>query len=268
MIETDLDVWKRLRRLAIRIYFGPRAGTNPRLRSLLRFLGLRGDQSGQRTEGRLKDYLFVLSALKDRRLYRRREIAPLRRVHMVVDTRDLGEGQDYRLLQAAELVGGLLLAMPGCRLSFTVWGAKSRYPTQVLGGEGQWPFLRRIVAAMGNIIADSKASAGALQRACAADEASHLVIVTPWVEPEHLRLLPVPFGGTCVLVRAKRSWLGRHAVGVSDPLLVLQPPDAAHARDEDRLAQLSLVCQQRRIELLELPGRDAVMEELEEILLK
>lgn len=170
--------------------------------------------------------------------------------------------------RAAELVGGLLLAMPGCRLSFTVWGSRSIYPTQLFGGEGHWPFLRRLVTAMSNIVADPRASAGALQRVCATGEPAYLVAVTPWVEPEHRRFLPVPYGGTCILVGAKRSWLGRHALGVSDPLLVLQPPDAAHARDEDRVAQLASVCEQRRIELIELPGRGEVLEELETILLK
>jgi hypothetical protein len=266
MREDDLALWQRLRALAVAIRLGPRAGTNPRLQGMLRFLNLRGTQAGQRSEGRLKDYLFVLSALKDRNVFRRREIAPLRRVHMVVDVRDLGESGGRRLLQATEFIGGVLLAMQGCRLSFTVWGERSLYPTQALSGEGQWPFLRRLVAAMDNLVSDPAASAGALQRAAATDEPAHLVMVTPWVEPENLRFLPTPFGGTCFLVGTRRSWLSRSAVGVTDPILVVQPPDAAEARDEDRVARLNHVCRQRRIELVQLSGRHGVLEELEDAL--
>ena len=254
MTHSDLDLWRRLRQLAIRVFLGPRAGANPRLRSLLRFLGAKGDQAGQRTEGRLRDYLFVLSVLKDRNLYRRREIAPVRRLHLVVDIRDGDEAGAARLLLAAEYVGGVLLAMPGAKLTLTAWGARAAYPTQSFGGEGQWPILRRLVRAMAAVRPDPAASVGALVRACATDEPAHLVLITPWIEPAFVKGLPAPFGGTCFLVAPAKSLFGGASVGTADPLLSHLPIAAAADRDAAREVELASACQHRRIDLVNVQG--------------
>jgi hypothetical protein len=265
MNSLDLDVWRRLRRLGLRLTLGPRAGTNPRLRGLLRFLALRGDQAGQRTEGRLRDYLFVLSALKDSTLYRRREIMPLRRLHMVVDIRDFLAGPSRRLLRGAELIGGVLLAMQGTRVSLSAWGARDAYPVQLFSGDAQWPWFCKVVAGMANLPIERWAPTGALQRAAVADEPAHVVLVTSWIEPPHIIGLQTPLGGSCFLVEPASSRFGPR-VGTADPLLSVQPASAADDRDADQYRALAHVCEQRRFDLHRLDGSGDLVDSLERAL--
>jgi hypothetical protein len=102
-------------------------------------------------------------------------------------------------------------------------------------------------------------------RAAATDEAAHLVIVTSWIEPSHIRGLPAAFGGTCFLVEPSRSFLRFFAVG-DDPALTVLPPDAACDRDADRLAALSKACDERRLDLLHLQSKGDMLEQLERLL--
>jgi hypothetical protein len=243
----------------MRLHLGPRAGRTSAFRSFQRFLAMHGDRAGLRGEGRLRDYLSITSAVKGEDVFRRREVSPLRRVHIVVDLRD---GLDPRLLRAAQLIGGMFLALPANVTSLAVWGARGFFPTQSLSGTGQWPWWCKLIAHAADLDVNAKASAGVLRRAAAADEPAFLVLVSGWIEVPAIAQLSAPFGGCCFLVDPKLPPWRRPSVDVRDVSSVMST-DAAEQERDLRVDVLRVACESKRIDLYRFPSNADLFEAME-----
>jgi hypothetical protein len=247
----------RLQRLAVRLDAGPRAGAFL-FRSRQRFAG-RAEPMGLHFRGRLRDYHFVLSALRERQTYRRKETSPQRAFTAVLDARWSGDrGAAGRLWEAAGLVCGVLLGMAGSVVSLTAFGTARPVPPTPFAGVGDWFALQRVLTAWGRIAPGPSAAVGALRQACQADESNHVVLISHYLPPAWLPSLGL--AGRCTLVLVEPP--GGAAVGLEDPGLSLGPAVGLALRVEDRYEELCRDAARAKLDVhvlrADLPPLDAL----------
>jgi len=263
MTARDRERWRRLRKLAFQIDLGTAPGM-AHFRALLRFRGP-GERMGLSDVGRLKDMNFVLSAIRERASFRRYEIAPRRLVTLVPDLRDLGDSvRDRRLIEAVELVGGVLLAMAATVVRLSPFGTRVLAPLEELDGAENWPRLRALVSAAADQPVDRLAGTGPLLRACAAAEGFHAVIVSYYLEPDQVRSLPRGMGSTLFLVEPGPDPLRLGRPGLGDPVLT-GLPFGLGPRLEERYKDLAQTCRACRIPIHRLRAGQPLLDELERI---
>ena len=255
-MKNDRETIRRVKRLALRIESGNRASAI-NFRSRQRFAG-RAEPMGLNNRGRLRDYHFVLSALRERSTYRYKETAPRRQFLMVLDVRF----PTKRLLEAAALVGGVVLAMDDTILYLGAFGSERPYPSTAFAGIDNWPSLVQRLDRVPKLRVASDAKAGRLRQACRMDEACHVVLVTHYLEPKWLSGLGLQHGGTLFAVEPS-SW---GAVGAEDAVLALGPAAAVQLRLEERYAELSEACRRQRIDMQMLAAQESLLTNMEQSL--
>src|SRR4051812_45357195 len=118
---------QRLRRIAGLCELGDQPGLI-HFRAAVRFEGP-GERAGLKDQGQLRDYQWVQSEIVKREVYRRKEIAPKRLIHVVVDARDSADPRQCdRVVEAARLVGGQALLTPGATVTLTAFGTTRPVP--------------------------------------------------------------------------------------------------------------------------------------------
>ena len=88
--RRDIATVARLRRIAVKIDRGVRAG-KLHFRSPDQLAG-RAEPMGLRGRGRIRDYHYILSELRNRATYRHQVTSQRRRAHLVLDIRDMADG--------------------------------------------------------------------------------------------------------------------------------------------------------------------------------
>ncbi|MEL6498371.1 MAG: hypothetical protein AAFZ67_08520 [Planctomycetota bacterium] len=171
----ELPRW--LARHAIPIETGIAAG-RVQYRSLEKMSGL-ADPMGVSGRGRLGDLNVLQTAIADRPTFRRREIAPTRRVLALIDLR---AGDDRvataRLLAAAKLACGIVLAMPETTLTMTTVGTMQPAPPETFFSLEDYRSLHATLDTYGSLAPNARAHAGNVKRALGADPDAHALIVT------------------------------------------------------------------------------------------
>ena len=182
---------------------------------------------GLRGRGRIRDYHYILSELRNRATYRHQVTSQRRRAHLVLDIRDMADGGPARrLIDAAIAVGGILLGMPETVVTVGFFGADRPIPTTAFVGIGDWFSLRRTVEAARKFRVNPWAGPGLLRQVCTTEDPAHAVLVTCYMTPSWLLTLRLEQGGTLIAVEPPAG----DAVGMHDGLLVSQPVDALSIR--------------------------------------
>lgn len=246
----NLEMIRRLRRLSLRLERGRRAGSAI-FRSWDRFTGP-AEPEGVRRRGAIRDYLFVLSEVRNRATFRLRQISPRREVQLLVD---LTDGMTPRLHQTACLLGGLILGLSDVRLTLSYLGTRVD-KAQVFCSFEEWVAMDRLLTAGGRL-ALVPTSPGKLRQAVSGVE-GHAMIVTSYLPPVWLSGVRPPLGCTLVVVDPPDG-----TVGLSDPVLVGAPDLVAQDRIEERYEELRSCCDARRWSMIRIRRDIPVIEALE-----
>jgi hypothetical protein len=260
-IDRERETIAELRRIGVAIDRGVEGG-RVLFRTPERHRG-RAEPMGFRDRGKLRDLNYILTSLRSKATYRYKVTSPRREAHMVLDVRHLADARAAdRLIEAAGLVGGVLLTMPETTLTLGVFGAARPYPPARFVGESAWRPLHRTLEAARRLEVLPEAAGGALRRACGMVEGSHAVLLTCAIEPGWVATLRPPLGATLFAVEPP----GARGSGGLDPLLLAQPLDAVGPRIESRYDELAEACASARIIWHPLPNGTPLIHSLRECL--
>jgi hypothetical protein len=260
---SSRELKRRIQKLAIKAELGDQPGM-VHFRSLIRFEGP-GDRAGLKDQGKIRDYLWVMSDVRDQEIYRRKEIAHKRRIHIVVDARDAADPrQGARVAEAALIVGGQALLTPGSAVTMTTFGTTRQVPTTAFEGEHDWPWFDAVLDRVSRLPVASSIGPGALRRAClGTEEPSYIVIVSSAIDPGWVESLNYPQGGSLVMVEFVPDALGQERGVLSDALLAHQPAYAIRNRIEDRNEALAAACHRIRITPVVIAAKGGVLDQFE-----
>lgn len=255
--DRELLLW--FRRNGLRIDRGKRPSLEL-YRARQRRMG-RGEKVGVRDRGRISDLHIVEAAVRDKAFFRQIQVTPFREVLLLVDLRGLdGSNVTRRLLSAAAVAGGTVLAMPSTALTIHALGCLSHVTPLRLTGLGGFRILRKVLEGFTYLEPEPRISPGRVRLACYSDPSAHALFVSHYLPERLFERLCLPGGGTVVLVTPPK---GRF-MGVFGDAVGFGAFEDADAPEEEcllRYKRLELALAQRRIQVLSMPDRGSVLDD-------
>lgn len=254
--DRDLLLW--FRRNGLRIDRGKRPSLEL-YRARQRRAG-RGEKVGVRDRGRISDLHIVEAAIRNKALFRQIQVTPFREVLLLVDLRGLdGSNVTRRLLSAAAVAGGTVLAMPSTALTVHALGSLSHVTPLRLTGLGGFRTLRKVLEGFAYLEPEPRLSPGRVRLACYSDPSAHALFVSHYLPERLFERLSLPGGGTVVLVTPPRGRM-TNVFGDAVGLGAFEDGDAPAEECLLRYRRLALALAPRRLQVLSMPDRGPILE--------
>jgi hypothetical protein len=260
--DRELLLW--LRRHGLRIERGKRPSLEL-YRARQRRLG-RGEKVGVRDRGRISDLRIVEAAIRNKALFRQIQVTPYREVLLLVDLRGLdGSHLTRRLLSAAVVAGGTVLAMPSTALTIHTLGSYSHVTPLRLTGLAGLRLLWKSLEGFAYLEPEPRLAPGRVRLACYSDPYAHALFVSHYLPERLFERLSLPGGGTVVLVTPPKGML-TNVFGDSVGFGAFEDADAPAEACLIKYKRLSVALGARRIQVLSMPDRGTVLEAFEKAL--
>jgi hypothetical protein len=220
----------------------------------------RGEKVGVQDRGRLSDLHIVEAAIRNKALFRHLQVTPRCEVLLLVDLRGLdGSNVTRRLLSAAALAGGLVLAMPSTSLTVHALGSLSNVTPLRLVGLSGFRILRKTLEGFSHLEPEARLSPGRVRLACYSNPSAHALFVSHYLPERLFERLSLPGGGTVVLVTPPKGRLAG-VFGDSVGLGAFEDTEAPGEECLLRYSHLSAALGRRHIQVLCMPDRGSSLD--------
>lgn len=259
--QRDADLYTWARRIAPLFDRGPRAALL--LATSRQRLAGPGELAGISDLGRLRDIRYTRSEIRDKEVYRYREISPERQAIVLIDLRDVAQNlESRRLVSCAVAAAVLLVAIPDTTLTWAAFGADRLVPPIDIESSNPARLLRGAAEAMLRFGRDPlrfslRKQEGMIRRVLAYAPDAHLVLVTHYLEPELLRRLPFAFGASIFLVEGAADGLRNPRGGMTFSGLL---PPGLTGELNPPFHQAAEQLQSRRSHCLPIPAEGDLLE--------